>query len=114
LYAASAGMALLTEIGLENVAAQIAKLTQALLEGARDLGMQPKTPADSVGPLVVLKCNDVEAVLARLAERDIVASGRHDGLRISFHVHNTLDDVREVLNALESCRELMAREPQTV
>jgi selenocysteine lyase/cysteine desulfurase len=114
LYAASAGMALLTEIGLGNVAAQIARLTRALLEGARDLGMQPRTPADSVGPLVVLKCNDVEAALARLAQRDIIASGRHDGLRISFHVHNTLDDVREVLNALESCRELMACEPQTV
>jgi selenocysteine lyase/cysteine desulfurase len=114
LYAASAGMALLVQIGLENVAWQIARLARALIDGARELGIHVKTPLDSVGPLVVLKCNDVEAVLTRLAALNIIASGRHDGLRVSFHVHNTLDDVREVLGALKDCRELMVCEPQAV
>ena len=112
LYAASAGIALLQEIGLENAEGQIRLLTQSLIRGARELGIDIKSPLTSVGPLVVLRSLNVEAVLARLAERNIVASGRHDGLRLSFHVHNTLDDVQEVLGALRSCLDLMVRERQ--
>ena len=114
IYAAGAGIALLQEIGLENIAQQVGTLAQALMEGARSLGIRVKTPVDSVGPLVVLQSSNVNAVIAKLAERNIIVSGRHDGLRISFHVHNTLDDVRQVLEALEKCAELMVHHEQTV
>jgi len=112
LYAASAGIALLQEVGLENVEAQIQVLAQTLIAGARELGIHIKSPLSGVGPLVVLQCSNVEAVIARLAERNIVVSGRHGGLRVSFHVHNTLDDVQEVLHALKGCLDLMVREHQ--
>lgn len=114
IYAAGAGIALLQEIGLENVSQQVSTLTQALIQGARGLGIRVKTPLDSVGPLVVLQSSNVDAVIAKLAELNIIVSGRHDGLRISFHVHNTLDDVRQVLEALDKFPELMVREEQTV
>lgn len=114
IYAAGAGIALLQEIGLENVSQQVGTLTQALIQGARGLGIRVKTPLDSVGPLVVLQSSNVDAVIAKLAELNIIVSGRHDGLRISFHVHNTLDDVRQVLEALDKFPELMVREEQTV
>jgi hypothetical protein len=100
------------EIGLENVEAQIRLLAQTLIAGARELGIRIQSPLSSVGPLVVFECRDVEAVITRLAERSIVVSGRHDGLRVSFHVHNTLDDVQEVLRALKGCLDLMVRERQ--
>jgi selenocysteine lyase/cysteine desulfurase len=112
LYAASAGLRLLQEIGLENVAAQIKTLAQALVEGARQMGIHVKTPLDTVGPLVVLQSRNVEAVIESLSRRNIIVSGRHDGLRISFHVHNTMDDVEQVLEALKECLQLMVREPQ--
>ena len=35
------------------------------------------------------------------AENRIVVSNRHDGLRISFHFYNTLEDVQAVLELLE-------------
>lgn len=114
IYAAGAGIALLQEIGLENVAQQVRTLAQALIQGARGLGIRVKTPLDSAGPLVVLQSGNVDAVIAKLAELNIVVSGRHDGLRISFHVHNTLDDVRQVLEALDKFSELMVHEEQPV
>jgi selenocysteine lyase/cysteine desulfurase len=114
IYAAMAGIGILQEIGLEQVAPQIRKLAQMLILGARELGIHVKTPADSVGPLVVLQSKNVEAVLARLAEENIIGSGRHDGLRISFHVHNNSEDVRAVLKVLEKCSDLMVREKQAV
>jgi selenocysteine lyase/cysteine desulfurase len=113
LYAASAGIALLQEIGLENVAQQISALAKSLMDGARDLDIRIKTPPDSVGPLVVLQSNDVAAIKARLAVENIICSDRHDGLRISFHVHNTLDDVKAVLDVLKKNRGLMARNAKT-
>jgi selenocysteine lyase/cysteine desulfurase len=100
IYGAEAGIELLQSIGMENVAAQVGRLAAALLEAAAGLGIRAKTPADGVGPLVVLRARDAAALVTRLAERDIVCSSRHDGLRISFHAYNTLDDVRVIAGAL--------------
>jgi selenocysteine lyase/cysteine desulfurase len=102
IYGASEGVRLLQVIGLQNVTDQVRTLTTALLRGVRELGIQTKTPADSVGPLVVLRSKDSNALVKLFAESGIVVSNRHDGLRISFHVYNTLDDVQIVLRHLQN------------
>jgi selenocysteine lyase/cysteine desulfurase len=107
VYAAVPGFQMLREIGMENVAGQIERLTQALLSAARDLGIRAKTPAHSVGPLVVLQCKDSNLLVQKLADSGIVASSRHDGLRISFHVYNTMDDVKAVAEILKKNIDLM-------
>jgi selenocysteine lyase/cysteine desulfurase len=114
VYAAVPGFHLLQGVGMEDVAAHIKRLAQSLLNCARDLGIRSKTPADSVGPLVVLQCKDSTLLVQKLAERDIVASNRHDGLRISFHVYNTLDDVKEVVEVLKKNIDLMVLDPAGV
>jgi selenocysteine lyase/cysteine desulfurase len=101
VYAVPAALKLLGGVGFEKVSEHIASLTRALMAGARDLRIKLKTPADSVGPLVVLQTKDSDAMVKKLAERDIVASNRMDGLRVSFHVYNTLADVDTVLEVLE-------------
>jgi selenocysteine lyase/cysteine desulfurase len=107
IYGAREGVSLLREIGLREVAGQVKMLTVSLLTGARDLGIQTKTPSDSVGPLVVLRARDADALVKKLAGNDIVVSSRHDGLRISFHVYNTLEDVQSVLQLLEQDLDLL-------
>jgi selenocysteine lyase/cysteine desulfurase len=107
VYAAGPGFELLREIGMENVASHIERLTQSLLSCALDLGIGAKTPADSVGPLVVLQCKDSTLMVQKLAESGIVASNRHDGLRMSFHVYNTMDDVKAVAEVLNQNVDLM-------
>lgn len=111
IYGACEGVRLLQEIGLTAVADQVKKLTKALLDGAQDLGIRAKTPPDSVGPLVVLQSKDAEALVQKFAQSGVVLSSRHDGLRISFHVYNTLDDVACVLRILEKNLELLVTEP---
>jgi len=101
IYGASEGVRLLQEIGPHLVKQHVATLTAALMQGASELGIKAKTPADSVGPLVVLQAKDSDALVKIFAESSIVVSNRHDGLRISFHVYNTLDDVKAVLQLLE-------------
>jgi selenocysteine lyase/cysteine desulfurase len=101
LYAAVPGFEMLREIGMMNVAEHIKKLAQSLLKCAVDLGIQTKTPGDSVGPLVVLQAHDSTLLVQKLAEKGIVASNRQDGLRISFHVYNSMEDVDAVVEALK-------------
>ena len=107
VYAAAPGFELLREIGMENVAAHIKALAQSLLSCASDLGIRAKTPADSAGPLVVLQSRDSTLLVRKLAESGIVASNRHDGLRISFHVYNTIEDVKAVAEVLKKNIHLM-------
>jgi selenocysteine lyase/cysteine desulfurase len=109
VYAAMAGIKLLTKFGPEKIAAHVAELAQACITGAREMGLVIKTPLESVGPLVVLKCPDAEAMVQRLAERHVIASSRRDGLRLSWHGYNTLDDVARVLEAVEANIGEMAR-----
>jgi selenocysteine lyase/cysteine desulfurase len=110
VFAATAALGLLSQIGFENIAQHVAGLAQALVEGARKLGIKTKTPTDTRGPLVVLQMKDVEKVVAKLAEQNIVCSNRMDGLRVSFHVYNHLDDVRAVLDVLVKNLDLTVRE----
>jgi selenocysteine lyase/cysteine desulfurase len=114
VYAALPGLQLLQEIGMENVAGHIKTLTQSLLSCAHDIGIRAKTPAESVGPLVVLQCKDSTLLVEKLAESDIVASNRHDGLRISLHVYNTMDDVKAVAEVLKTNIDLMVLGPASV
>ena len=80
------------------------------MDGARQLKIKLKTPADSCGPLVVLQMKDAEAVAKKLASQDIVVSNRMDGLRVAFHAYNTIDDVHAVLAALEKNIDLVVRD----
>jgi selenocysteine lyase/cysteine desulfurase len=84
------------------------------LSFALDLGIRAKTPADSAGPLVVLQAKDSAMLVQKLAESGIVASNRHDGLRISFHVYNTMDDVKAVVEVLKKNINLMVVDPASV
>jgi selenocysteine lyase/cysteine desulfurase len=114
VYAAVPGFELLREIGMENVAGHIKRLAQSLLSCARDVGIRAKTPANSAGPLVVLQCKDSNLMVQKLAASDIVASNRHDGLRISFHVYNTMDDVKAVAEVLKKNINLLVLDPASV
>jgi selenocysteine lyase/cysteine desulfurase len=114
VYAALPGFRLLQEIGMEKVAVHIKKLAQVLLSCARDLGICTKTPADSAGPLVVLQCKDSNLMVQKLAENGIVASNRHDGLRIAFHIYNTMDDVKAVVEVLKKNIDLTVLDPACV
>lgn len=101
VYGALPGFRMLQTIGMEQVASHVEKLAQAMLSRTRELGILTKTPAESGGPLVVLQCRDSAQLLQALAHNGIVASSRFDGLRISFHIYNTLDDVEAVASVLK-------------
>ncbi len=113
-YAALPGFEMLQEIGMDNIAHHVQTITQSLLSYAHDLGIVVKTPADSAGPLVVLQSTDSTLLVQKLAENDIIASNRFDGLRISFQVYNTADDVKAVAEALKKHLNLLVLDSASV
>jgi selenocysteine lyase/cysteine desulfurase len=114
VYAAVPGFELLQEIGMDDVATHVKRLTQSLLSRARELGIVAKTAPDSCGPLVVLQSTDSASLVQKLAENGIIASNRFDGLRISFHVYNTMDDVAAVEEVLQQNLHLLVHAPASV
>jgi selenocysteine lyase/cysteine desulfurase len=111
VYGAVPGFQLLQKTGLDKLAGHIRSLTQQLLRSTSEMGILAKTPADSAGPLVVLQSRDSTLIVSKLAESGIVASNRYDGLRISFHVYNTMDDVMAVMEILKRNIHLMVLAP---
>lgn len=109
IYSARSALQLLTEIGMQNVAGQIGQLTRRFLQGIRALGIATKTPATSLGPLVVLRSQDSSALVSKLAEQGVLVSSRMDGVRFSFHVYNNFFDVDNALSALEANLDLLIR-----
>lgn len=109
IYMVRPALELLMRIGMDNVAAQVERLARAFAEGARALGIACKTPASTVGPLVVLRSRDPRAMVAKLAARGIIVSARHDGIRFAFHVYNNLADVETTIGALEDDIDLLVR-----
>ncbi|NDQ55458.1 MAG: aminotransferase class V-fold PLP-dependent enzyme [Acidipila sp.] len=110
VYAVPAALELLGSVGFDRIAEHVATLAQALLAGARELKIKIKTPADTRGPLVVLQMKNSEAAVKKLASHNIVVSNRMDGLRVSFHLYNTLDDVGAVLEVLQENLNLTVRD----
>jgi selenocysteine lyase/cysteine desulfurase len=109
IYAARATLSLLLEIGMDNVASQIAQLTAAFLAGTRALGILSKTPNHTVGPLVVLRSHDPSALVEKLTTRGVIVSARQDGVRFSFHVYNNHGDVNQALAVLADNLDLLVR-----
>jgi len=114
VYAAVPGFELLEKIGMNEVEAHVGRLTQSLLSRTHELGIVAKTPRDSSGPLVVFQSTNSALLVQKLAENDIVVSNRFDGLRISFHVYNTIDDVVAVEEVLKENLHLLVRAPASV
>ncbi len=110
VYAVPAALELLESVGMEKIDGHVTALAQALLAGARQLKIRTKTPSDTRGPLVVLQMKDSDAMVKKLAAQQMVCSNRMDGLRISFHLYNTIDDVRAVLGVLEKNLDLTVRD----
>lgn len=110
VYAALAGLSIIRKVGLERIERHIAMLTRRLIEGSLEMGLDLMTPLEPSrrGPLVVIRCVNGAHLVQRLADRGIIVSSRGEGLRVSFHLYNTAEDVEQILSAFRQERAMLA------
>jgi selenocysteine lyase/cysteine desulfurase len=105
VYAALAALRLLRGVGLDAVRDHVRRLADLTIAGLRERELDVMTPDDPArrGPLVMVRCRDVQRLLDRLAERGLLCSTRDGALRVSFHHYNSEADVRALLSGLDEC-----------
>ncbi len=111
VYAATAGVELMLEIGVERTAAHVGRLTDRLVDGVAELGGVIVTPRDPArpGPLTAVSSVDAERLVDLLGDDGIVTSSRAGSLRVSPHCYNTDEDIDRLLSALRRHRDLLRR-----
>jgi len=101
-YVARAGMSIINEIGPARIQAWTDVLSQRLLDGGRERGLELCSPTDvrRKTPSTAFRCADSHDVEHRLRREGILASARGPVIRLAPHYYNTIDDIDTALDAL--------------
>ena len=105
IIALGAALSLIEEIGVENIAARNAELTDYLRTRLDAAGYSIASPrgASSRSAITLIAMDDPDGVAARLQERGVFTSARAGKLRLSLHYYNNEDDIDRLLAALGEC-----------
>jgi len=102
VYAGRAGLDIVEEIGVRRLRERQMELAEHLVEEARSRGLSPRVPArlTDLAGIVTIPREDPKAVVAALAERNIVVDSRPGLVRLSPYFYNTPDDGARAIRAL--------------
>jgi selenocysteine lyase/cysteine desulfurase len=109
-YAAAAGLDIILGLGVEDIETHVRTLTAECLDRLLEAGCQIATPRDDArrGPMIAIRSTDENALVAKLAEGDIVTSCRDGNLRAMFHCYNNRTDVETLVRAVLANRKLLS------
>ncbi len=109
-YTARAGISLLREVGVDAVRERHMRLSQRLVDGAREQGWRLRCPTDATRrtSIVTLEHPDPASAVGALGAAGCIADFRPGIIRLSPHYFNTLAEMDRTLELLAPLR---AREP---
>jgi cysteine desulfurase / selenocysteine lyase len=99
----SAGLDLLTEVGIETIRERILRLNELLKDGLVSRGWKIVSPEPlSSGILAAVPpSNDPRRVARKLEEKDIIVAAREGAVRFSPHFYNDREEVGKILAAVD-------------
>lgn len=101
IHTALGGQEILDEVGMRAVVARNRALTDRLIDGCRDAGLELAVPEpDRRSAIVMVRHADPPEAVARLAAAGIVVDHRPGFVRVSPHVYNTEAEVDRCVRAL--------------
>lgn len=98
----AASLELLEELGPPEVSARITSLADQIVDWATSANVPLVTPADPrhrAGTVCVRPAN-AAAVSERLKKHNVIHSYREGGIRLSPHIYNTTEELREALSLI--------------
>lgn len=104
VYAASAGLDIVSEIGVDRLRQQTTNLVTDAIERLSDSGYTVKSPSrpEARAGIVPIQLADPAKAVKRLASRKFVVDYRHDRLRVSPYFYNTPEDNARFVEALRA------------
>ncbi len=104
VYAASAGLDIVLDIGVDRLRARTKELVDDLADRVEDARLELKTPreSESRAGIVMIRWDDPAKAVAALAKRGFVLDYRHDRLRVSPYFYNTPEDNARFVDTLTS------------
>jgi len=104
VYAASAGLDIVLEIGIDRLRTRTSELTTDVIERLSDSGYTLKSPAvaEERAGIVAIQLRDPSKAVKALGARNFVVDYRHDRLRVSPYFYNTLEDNERFVDALRA------------
>jgi selenocysteine lyase/cysteine desulfurase len=103
IYAASAGLDIVLEIGPERIRKRTATLVDGVYEKLEDAGYSLKTPEKSEerAGIVMVALKDPATAVTRLAAEGIIVDSRPGRLRVSPYFYNTEEELDRFVAALK-------------
>lgn len=101
VYAASAGLGMVLEIGVERLRARQLDLAADLVGRAREAGLRPRVPEDLTAHagIVTIPRRDPPAVVQGLREAGVIVDARPGIVRVSPFFFNTPEDHQRAVEA---------------
>lgn len=99
-------MKLLLNYGVENIKRRIKKLTDHMIDSAKDLGLELQTPEEEQfrSGIVNFKIDRAQKVVDRLGKKGIIVSARSRGMRVSPHFYNTEEEIDKLMEEIKQGR----------
>jgi kynureninase len=104
VYAASAGLDIVLELGVDRIRHRTSELTTDIIERLSDAGYalkSPSVPEERAG-IVAVQLRDPAKAVKSLAVQDFIVDYRHDRLRISPYFYNTPEDNERFVDTLRT------------
>ncbi len=105
-YAATPGMQLIQGIGVPDIYRHVQKLSQRVIDGALERGLDIASPLDvtrkGAATAIRVGASRSSAIEQEMLKRDVIVSARGAAIRIAPHFFTTEDDVIEALDVLRA------------
>jgi len=102
VFAAAAGLEIITEVGVERIRARTLELTGYAITRAEHDGYSVRTPREPErrGAVVAFEVANSKKVLEELLDAGVIVDERHGALRVCPHFYSSEDDLDALFDAL--------------
>ncbi len=90
------------ELGKENIERKLKKLAGKAKNELGDLGLLEEVVMKSKDHSTIFNIKGDESLFNKLVEQKIVASLRGNGIRLSFHFYNTINEIEAIVKVLKT------------
>jgi kynureninase len=103
IYAASAAMDIVLEIGVDRIRERTRFLSDDLIRRVRERGWPIRSPLDSAhrSSIVMLALDRPDEIVKGLTERGIIVDYRPGLVRVSPHFYNTVEENEAIVTAID-------------